>query len=54
MEELLISLVRENPVLYDKRHPSYYDKRGVVANVWSSIAGKLTEEGYSQFQGKLL
>lgn len=48
MEELLISLVRNEPAIYDKRHKHYKDRCGVVSNIWKHIADQLISGGYPE------
>lgn len=48
MEELLISLVRENPPIYDKANKEYKKRGagGTVSNIWASIKGELSLQGH--------
>ena len=46
--ELLIELVRINPVLYDARHSAHKDGQ-LLLNTWNSIAAEL---GLSGMDGK--
>ena len=48
MEELLISLVRERPIFFDKTHPGYKDVRGRRHNNWIDVAAVMAEKGYSE------
>jgi len=40
VEEKLIDLVRERPILYDKAHPNYKD-RNMKENTWTRIQEQL-------------
>lgn len=51
MEERLIELVRGYEALYNKEHRNYYDRRGVVANIWTEVATKMKAEGFNEFKG---
>lgn len=52
MEEHLIELVREHPAIFNKQHKDYYDRRGVVANIWSNVAVQMKEVGFDECGGK--
>lgn len=43
-DEMLISLVKENPCLFDMRNPNFKDNRGVKANVWKRILEVMVEK----------
>ena len=43
-DDLLITLVKENPPLYDFSHKSYKDVKTVKPNVWKKIAEELAKK----------
>ena len=36
-QEVLINLMREKPILYDKSHPDYKDSRNKKRNHWQDV-----------------
>ena len=53
-EEKLIELVRERPLLYDKKHPGYKDARGRCFNNWKDIAEAMRGHGFHAYEGQAM
>lgn len=51
-DELLISLIKANEPIYNMKHPSYKDSRGVKLNCWLSIAKELEQALGESFESK--
>ena len=41
MEELIISVVKSHPPIYDKKDHNYKDRSGAVVKIWKVIAVSL-------------